>query len=158
MKKLSKNEVIAVFASMGMLAYLFFSGPFMSLFNTNVNVEGQNSPANLPASGVSIEDTAPGTGETAAPGDELVVHYTGILTSGQVFDSSRDRGEPISFVLGTGRVIRGWDEGLVGMREGGRRILKIAPDYGYGSNAVGAIPPNSHILFEVELIDVKKPQ
>ncbi|MBX4206514.1 FKBP-type peptidyl-prolyl cis-trans isomerase [Candidatus Parcubacteria bacterium] len=108
------------------------------------------------ASGVSIRDAAVGSGAIAEPGDIVTAHYVGRLPDGKVFDSSRDRGVPISFMLGAGQVIKGWDVGLQGMRVGGKRVLTISPDYGYGAQAVGAIPANSTLVFEVELLDVKK--
>jgi len=105
-----------------------------------------------------------GTGALASPGDEVSVHYTGWLYDedapnrrGQQFDSSRERGEPITFLLGAGRVIRGWDEGVAGMRVGGQRVLLIPPDLAYGrKGAGGVIPPQASLVFEVELVDVKK--
>lgn len=97
---------------------------------------------------------AEGQGSTAEAGDTVAVHYTGCLTDGTKFDSSRDRGEPIRFVLGTGRVIEGWDEGLQGMRVGGERILRIPPELAYGSSGGGPIPPNATLLFRVELMEV----
>ena len=110
-------------------------------------------------------DLKVGTGAVAASGDEVSVHYTGWLYDedapnqrGQQFDSSIERGEPITFLLGAGRVIRGWDEGVAGMRVGGQRVLLIPSDLGYGrEGAGGVIPPNASLVFEVELVDVKTP-
>ena len=81
----------------------------------------------------------------------------GTFQDGRVFDSSLDRNTPFSFTIGVGGVIRGWDEGLLGMKAGGKRILVIAPDYAYGAQGSGPIPPNSTLVFEVELLDVQKP-
>ena len=93
---------------------------------------------------------------TAAPGNVVKVHYSGFLTTGAKFDSSRDRGEPFTFPLGAGQVIKGWDEGVAGMKVGGQRQLRIPPELGYGAaGAPGAIPPNATLLFEVELLKVK---
>ena len=108
-------------------------------------------------------DVKQGTGAEATSGKPVVVHYTGWLydsskpdQKGQKFDSSRDRGQPFSFKLGGGQVIRGWDEGVAGMRVGGKRKLMIPAEYGYGaSGAGGVIPPNASLVFEVELLDVK---
>lgn len=108
-------------------------------------------------------DTRVGTGNEAARGRQVTVHYTGWLydaarpdARGRKFDSSRDRGEPFSFRLGGGEVIRGWDEGVAGMRVGGQRTLTIPPSYGYGARgAGGVIPPNATLVFEVELLDVR---
>jgi len=99
-----------------------------------------------------VEDLVEGTGPAAEIGDRLEVDYTGWLeATGEKFDSSLDRGQPFTFPLGAGRVIRGWDEGLLGMRVGGKRRLVIPPDYGYGGRDVGPIPANSTLIFEVEL-------
>lgn len=154
MKKLSKREAIAVFVGMGLLAYLLFSGPLMNLFNNPV----LDTETTMNNAGFVAEDLTVGEGELAQAGDRITAHYVGRLMNGQVFDSSVDSNTPISFVLGSGQVIRGWDEGLVGMRAGGKRVLTIAPEYAYGANAIGAIPPNSTLIFEVELLDVEKAQ
>src|SRR4051794_27209438 len=107
-------------------------------------------------SGLQYHDEQVGTGAEAKAGDHVVVHYTGTLTDGTKFDSSRDRGQPFHFPLGGGRVIRGWDEGVAGMKVGGVRRLTIPPQLGYGaSGAGGVIPPNATLVFEVELLDVK---
>ena len=102
------------------------------------------------------EDLAVGEGDEATPGATVVVHYTGWLTDGSKFDSSLDRNDPFSFKLGAGMVIRGWDEGVKGMKVGGKRKLTIPPDMGYGAQgAGGVIPPNATLVFEVELLDIK---
>ena len=109
------------------------------------------------ASGLQYWDIVVGTGATASPGNTVKVHYSGFLTSGAKFDSSRDRGEPFSFALGTGQVIKGWDEGVAGMKVGGQRQLRIPPQLGYGpAGAGGVIPPNATLIFDVELLDVGK--
>lgn len=105
-------------------------------------------------SGLRYLQLAEGSGAAASSGDTVVVHYTGCLTDGTLFDASRDRGQPFSFVLGTGRVIAGWDEGLQGMKPGGERILRIPPELGYGSSGGGPIPPDATLLFRVELVEV----
>jgi FKBP-type peptidyl-prolyl cis-trans isomerase FkpA len=107
-------------------------------------------------SGLYVQDVQQGTGETAQAGDHVVVHYTGWLPNGRQFDSSRDRG-PFDFRLGQGEVIPGWDEGVAGMREGGRRRLVIPSDLAYGpSGAGGVIPPNATLVFDVELLEVHR--
>ncbi|HLK07281.1 MAG TPA: FKBP-type peptidyl-prolyl cis-trans isomerase [Candidatus Angelobacter sp.] len=107
-------------------------------------------------SGLEYWDIKKGAGKLAEKGKKVSVHYTGWLTDGKEFDSSRDRGEPIDFNLGTGQVIKGWDEGIAGMKVGGKRQLKIPPALGYGARGFGStIPPNATLVFDVELIDVK---
>lgn len=103
-----------------------------------------------------IEDLTVGNGDEAVSGKRVVVHYTGWLTNGSKFDSSKDRNDPFDFRLGAGQVIRGWDEGVAGMKVGGKRKLTIPPEMGYGSRgAGGVIPPNATLVFEVELLAVK---
>ncbi len=105
--------------------------------------------------GLKYTDDQVGTGAEAVAGKTVSVHYTGWLTNGQKFDSSRDRGQAFSFPLGAGRVIKGWDEGVAGMKVGGKRTLTIPPELGYGARGAGnAIPPNATLKFEVELLDV----
>ena len=97
-----------------------------------------------------------GSGDEATPGQTVVVHYRGTLEDGLQFDASYDRGTPFSFPLGAGRVIKGWDEGVQGMKVGGKRKLVIPSDLGYGARgAGGVIPPNATLIFEVELLEVK---
>jgi FKBP-type peptidyl-prolyl cis-trans isomerase len=110
-------------------------------------------------SGLSYEDTLIGTGATAS-GGTCVMHYTGWLwendAKGKKFDSSLDRGSPFSFGLGKGQVIKGWDEGVAGMKVGGKRTLLIPPSLGYGTRgAGGVIPPNATLLFEVQLLELR---
>ncbi len=102
---------------------------------------------------LQIEDLVVGTGEEAKNGQNVSVHYTGWLTDGTKFDSSVDRGRPFNFPLGGGRVIKGWDVGVAGMKIGGKRKLTIPPEMGYGARgAAGVIPPNATLVFEVELL------
>lgn len=104
-------------------------------------------------SGLKYEDIEAGSGATARAGQQAKVHYTGWLKNGQKFDSSLDRNDPFAFTLGAGMVIKGWDEGVAGMKVGGKRKLLIPPDLGYGARgAGGVIPPNSELIFEVELL------
>ncbi len=107
-------------------------------------------------SGLKYKDLTAGSGATAVKGKVARVHYTGWLVDGSKFDSSLDRNEPFEFKVGEGRVIKGWDEGVAGMKVGGKRRLVIPPDLGYGSRgAGGAIPPDATLVFEVELLEVK---
>jgi FKBP-type peptidyl-prolyl cis-trans isomerase len=108
------------------------------------------------ASGLEYWDIKVGTGAEAKSGQKVKVDYTGWLTSGKKFDSSVGTGRPFSFDLGGGQVIKGWDEGVVGMKVGGKRQLRIPPDLAYGQKGYpGAIPPNATLIFDVQLIDVK---
>ncbi len=103
-----------------------------------------------------IEDLTVGSGDEAVAGKSVLVHYTGWLTNGSKFDSSKDRGEPFDFRLGAGQVIPGWDDGVTGMKVGGKRKLTIPPEMAYGSRgAGGVIPPNATLVFEVELLAVR---
>ena len=106
------------------------------------------------ASGLQYVDTVEGTGATPTQGKTVTVHYTGTLQDGKKFDSSRDRDQPFEFKIGIGQVIKGWDEGVGTMKVGGRRQLVIPPDLGYGARGIGPIPPNSTLLFDVELLGV----
>jgi len=118
--------------------------------------EEHTMPTTTP-SGLKYEDLQPGTGDAAKAGNSVDVHYTGWLTNGTKFDSSLDRGQPFTFKLGAGMVIKGWDEGVAGMQVGGKRKLTIPPALGYGARgAGGVIPPNAELVFEVELLKIKK--
>ena len=130
--------------------------------------EGNNGVQNAAATGEAlreklqsgsselvVEDVVEGAGAEAAPGDSLSVHYVGVLTDGTQFDSSLDRGIPFEFTLGVGSVISGWDTGLVGMKVGGRRVLIIPPEMAYGEQGTPGIPPNSTLIFEVLLLEIK---
>ena len=116
-------------------------------------VNGQ--PTTTP-SGLQYWEIVVGTGPAAVAGNVVKVHYTGWLTTGEKFDSSRDRGVPFTFPLGAGQVIKGWDEGLLGMQVGDKRKLTIPPDLAYGAEAKGPIPANSTLVFDVELVGLKR--
>lgn len=121
--------------------------------------EDQNQSAGqevTTASGLKYEVLRQGNGPEAKPGQTVSVHYTGWLTDGTKFDSSVDRGQPFDFPLGAGRVIKGWDEGVAGMKVGEKRKLTIPPELGYGPNGAGnVIPPNATLIFEVELLGIQ---
>jgi len=139
------------------LALAVSLGAFAGTVSTPVLAQGSTMTT---PSGLTIADTQVGTGAEAQPGNRCVMHYTGWLyengVKGKKFDSSLDRGEPFEFGLGQGQVIKGWDEGVAGMKVGGKRTLIIPPNLGYGARgAGGVIPPNATLMFDVELLDVK---
>lgn len=105
--------------------------------------------------GLKIEDEKIGEGREVKSGDTIAIHYLGTLENGQKFDSSYDRGQPFQTQIGVGAVIKGWDEGVIGMKVGGKRRLTIPAELGYGNQAVGPIPANSTLIFEVELMGIK---
>ncbi len=126
-----------------LLAFLFISCESITL----------EDPAKYP--NLKITDIKVGNGAQPTFGSTVTVHYVGTLTNGKVFDSSRERNQPFSFRIGTSEVIKGWDVGLSTMKIGGKRKLEIPPEMGYGSRAVGSIPANSTLIFEVELLNVQ---
>ena len=119
------------------------------------NLEELSSGTQITASGLRYSITQEGKGKYPKEGDEVSVHYTGTLLDGTKFDSSLDRGEPITFPIGVGRVIPGWDEGISLLKVGGKATLIIPPELGYGSRAIGPIPANSTLIFDVELVAIK---
>ncbi len=148
--KLQQKEWIAVSVAMFVVGFFFIFGQTLitAFRNTRTNTIVAKTPD------ITIEDTLIGGGDVATPGSRLTVNYVGRLADGTVFDSSLERNEPFQFVLGAGQVIKGWDEGIVGMRVGGKRTLTIPPELGYGPNDYGPIPGNSTLVFEVELLKV----
>jgi FKBP-type peptidyl-prolyl cis-trans isomerase len=126
-----------------------------SMPNTSAPTKVMGQPKKT-ASGLEYWDIKLGTGAVAEKGQQVKVHYTGWLTNGKKFDSSVDRAEPFTFSLGAGQVIKGWDEGVAGMKIGGKRQLRIPPQLGYGDRgAAGVIPPNATLIFDVELLGVR---
>lgn len=141
MKK--RNEIIAVAVALAAIGILFFWGKgFMSKINPNDNNNMQNE---------NITDESV---ESAKNGDVVTIHYTGTLENGAKFDSSLDRGQPFEFTLGVGQVIKGFDKGIMGMKIGEKKRIVISPEDGYGNAAVGSIPPNSTLIFDVELLGI----
>jgi FKBP-type peptidyl-prolyl cis-trans isomerase len=116
---------------------------------------GEAMDNNAQGTNLKVEEVQIGTGDVAAAGKKVTVHYTGTLTDGTKFDSSVDRNQPFTFTLGAGEVIQGWDQGVAGMKVGGKRKLTIPASLGYGSRATGPIPANSTLIFDVELLKVE---
>ncbi len=145
-----------------LLAFALITSCLSPLSHGDSTVSPEHPRQNLSANGLVTIDTKDGSGPSAQRGNEIVVHYTGWLydptaphNKGQEFDSSRDRGQPFNFTLGTGSVIKGWDQGLVGMKVGGQRTLIIPPELGYGSRGAGqSIPPDSTLIFDVEMLEI----
>lgn len=140
-----------------MALLLSLSGGSMAADNvTKKETKSMTEQTVTTASGLTYLDLTVGTGRLAELGDTASVHYTGWLADGKKFDSSVDRKEPFSFRLGAGQVIKGWDEGVMGMKIGGKRKLTIPPQLGYGARgAGGVIPPNATLTFDVELLDLR---
>ena len=152
----------ALLTIMSALAIIVIAG-VSGFVSTTVSAQTAGKPTGksmTTASGLEIIDSVVGTGASPKPGQICVMHYTGWLwtngAKGAKFDSSLDRGAPFSFALGRGQVIKGWDEGVAGMKVGGKRTLIIPPQLGYGARgAGGVIPPNATLMFDVELLAVK---
>jgi len=149
-----RNPVVEKFV-LYVLPVLIFSFIFVIVMDSTNTV---NIPASNDAGELQIEDVKEGDGKEAKVGDKVKVHYSGTLTDGTKFDSSYERDEPFEFTLGEGQVITGWEQGVAGMKVGGKRILTIPPELGYGEQEAGSIPPNSTLLFEIELLKVTIPK
>lgn len=147
MKRLSILTIVVLVA----FTWILQGGNIMAASEKESNAQEVTTP-----SGLKYVDQVVGTGDVAVAGKTASVHYTGWLENGKKFDSSVDRGQPFSFPLGSGRVIKGWDEGVQGMKVGGKRKLTIPSDLGYGSRgAGGVIPANATLIFDVELLGVR---
>ena len=160
MGKMTFGEWIGVTISLLIIAFFFIGGFF---FGSKTETPAENSSTTTATStdkvGITqlkMVDIKIGSGREAKNGDKLSVHYVGTLTDGKKFDSSRDRKTPFEVTLGAGQVIKGWEQGLVGMKIGGLRKLTIPPELGYGARgAPPVIPPNATLIFEVELLGIK---
>jgi len=159
MSKYILNFIIFfVVLAVGVFVYQTWYAPTEEIELGDVVIEdinnNQNNNMENTTQGLEIEILQEGNGQETKNGDMVSVHYTGTLVNGTKFDSSVDRGQPFEFSLGEGRVIQGWDLGVLGMKIGEKRKLTIAPELGYGSADMGTIPPNSILIFEVELLGI----
>jgi FKBP-type peptidyl-prolyl cis-trans isomerase FkpA len=151
MRKLNKNEWIAVTLSLFVIGFFFLFGE--QVLRVAIN-SGARDVKIMTIPQIISEDTQFGTGTDALPGRQVTVNYTGKFTDGKIFDTSVGKA-PLTFLLGAGQVIQGWDKGVVGMKVGGKRILTVPPEYGYGANDYGPIPGGSTLVFEIELLNVQ---
>jgi FKBP-type peptidyl-prolyl cis-trans isomerase len=134
-----------------------FEDPTSTTFAPSLNINLGGAGWTRSASGLYYRDISNGSGETADSGDTIRAYYKGWLTDGRSFESNRDSGQPFSFILGTGAVIKGWDEGIRGMRVNGRRQLVIPPALAYGAASTGNIPAGSVLIFEIDLVSATAP-
>lgn len=166
MNKITRNQWIAVAVALvvvgvgyvagGSLFSMFGNSDESNMSMNNDQMTANTSDAMVPPAGLEITDVTVGTGAEAKSGNTVTLNYTGAFTDGQIFDASANHGQPISFVLGSGQVIKGWDQGIVGMKVGGKRHLVIPSDLAYGDMGYpGAIPPKATLIFDVELLEVK---
>lgn len=156
---MKKNNIVLITVAVLLIiligAFMFFKDKEEGSANTNQSDGLASVSQALPGNELKIEDLVVGTGKEAIAGSQIAVHYTGTLLDGTKFDSSVDRGVPFEFTLGVGQVIKGWDQGVQGMKEGGKRKLTIPSDLAYGDNGIPpVIPPKSVLVFEVELLKV----
>ena len=153
--KYNKSIVVAVVAVLVIVLLFYFSGKFFPQKENDSSDNNINKEIVM-ENGLKVEDVKLGTGAEAKEGNMITAHYTGTLLDGTKFDSSLDRGTPFSFQLGSGQVIAGWDQGVLGMKVGGKRKLTIPPDLAYGEQGIpGAIPSNATLIFEIELLSVQ---
>lgn len=146
---------IVIILVLGLVAFVF---SLTRELQEEPQVQEQEETSPMQTMNLKIEDIVTGEGAEAVQGKTAVMHYTGTLLDGTKFDSSLDRGTPFSFVLGANQVIAGWDQGVSGMKVGGKRMLTVPPDLAYGSQGIpGVIPPDSTLVFELELLDVLEP-
>lgn len=157
MKKLSKKEWVGVAVAVVFVGYTLFGGDIMNLFQKNpMNQEAAavtSNANNVTPSGVVVKDEIVGQGPVVKAGDLVSVNYVLSLSDGTLIQNSKDFGKPFQFILGAGEVIPGWEQGFVGMKVGGVRTIVIPPELAYGANQAGPIPPNSTLVFIVELLD-----
>ncbi len=156
MRKLSKTEWVAVAVAIVFVGYTLFGTDVMKIFQQNNMSDDSVASISgaLPGSGVIINDIVVGSGAEAKQGSLISAHYILSLSDGTQIQNSKDFGQPFQFVLGAGEVIPGWEQGFNGMKVGGVRTIIIPPEFAYGEQGAGPIPPNSTLVFTVELVDV----
>ena len=152
---MNKKTMIAVVIAVILIGMLIGGGLVKGLFTSADNKTQETTMQQDEKTQIQSQDIKVGTGDVAVAGKEVTVHYTGVFADGKKFDSSIDRGEPFKFILGSGMVIKGWDIGVEGMKVGGKRVLIVPPQLGYGDKDYGPIPANSTLIFEIELLGVK---
>jgi FKBP-type peptidyl-prolyl cis-trans isomerase len=159
MRKLSKKEWVAVAVGVALVAYTLFGSSIAGLFKLNKNSMNDDSSSVVTntqnSGGVIIKDVIVGTGAEVKSGNMVSVNYILSLSDGKVLQNSKDFGQPFKFTLGAGQVIPGWEQGFAGMKVGGTRVITIPPELGYGAQQAGPIPPNSTLIFTIELLDAK---
>ena len=151
---MTRNKWIAVATGILIVGFFLYGGKAMSMFKNSAQGDDMQNNSQI-ATDVVYEDRIVGTGAVAVVGSQVTVHYVGVFENGQKFDSSLDRGVPFKFTIGEGTVIKGWDQGVAGMKVGGRRIIVVPPSLGYGNQPRGPIPANSTLVFEIELLNVE---
>ena len=156
---MSKLEIIILIIFLGLVVgffwFLFNASPSTGTASISDNIKTEEKKEE-PKPELKIETMEQGQGQEVKSGDTISVHYTGYLVDGTKFDSSVDRGTPFEFKIGIGQVIKGWEQGIIGMKVGEKRKLTIPPELGYGSSGVGkVIPPNATLIFDVELLEIK---
>lgn len=157
MNSTNESLKLTIFGILAVVITIFVTLYFSGYYNSTKSAQTDMSDTSLDSSLNKSSDKTNKTSnmkKTAQKGDQVVVHYTGKLSNGTKFDSSLDRGEPFPFILGAGQVIKGWDEGLVGVSIGEKKTLVIRPEDGYGSKANGPIPANSTLTFDIEIVDI----
>ena len=165
MRKLSKIEWVAASIAVVFIAYMFFSGSIVSLFtnvngNNMTNNQASVSAASTQSSSVQTQDVVVGTGPVIEKGMQVAVNYVLRLQDGTLIQDSKQvgGGQPFNFILGGGQLIPGWEMGVTGMRVGGKRVITIPPELGYGAAAQGPIPANSTLVFDIEVVSAGFPK
>jgi peptidylprolyl isomerase len=158
MKKLSNREWVAVGVSILFIAYMFFGNIIMSAFR-GVSANQPNARASQSAAAVQYKDVVVGSGVVVGAGMQVSINYVFRLADGTVIQDSKlvGSGEPVKFIAGAGQLNSSWENAIIGMRVGGKRIITIPPELGYGPNQVGPIPPNSTLIFEIEVVSAAVP-